>query len=669
MRVLNILIDIRKIWGGPVRSVGDLVRIQRDLGMTPVVLGVDRGGEVALFEGAESVIRCAPSFPGRFSNSNAAIAWLKANIETFDLVIVNEVWSVMVQRALALLRRRGVPYILQPRGSLDPYDLRKKASFKALLGRLVVAPNLAGARCILAASAVEKERLNTFGASVPVEVLPHAISPLPPGKRSTLRDRLGFGARDVVFLSISRFDPKKRLDLLLQAFVGTRKLVPNARLLIAGDGPSAHKKALKAMAAASPCAGDISFLGFLDGTGKQDALAAADIFVLPSDFENFGVAVVEAMHAGLPLILSTGVQIWKDVVESGAGIVFDGTAKDLRDGMASLASDENRRRLMGRHAATLAEAYSPEKLSAAYLSLWRRQQAPFFSMEMPAKIVVIIASARRPAVLHETVVNLKNQTRQADEILISIPEEGIHCMPETRQLPNVRVIEGPKGRAVQRNTAIDLAPEGALLIFLDDDVELHPGYFERCGKVMAEHPESVAMGGLVLADGSNRPEEIPRSQAIALLRDTNPPAARLGQRSSLYGCNAVVRREVARLVRFDNDLIGYPIFDDRDFGNRCRRYGSILDSTECRIVHLATRSGRVSPVHFGIAQIITPVHCWRKGSFQGIETIRLICNCVAGNLLGLVIRHKGKRRRDRIGQCMGNIIGVLKVMKTIVSPV
>jgi len=373
MRILNVLIDIRKIWGGPVRSVADLVRLQRALGMTPVVLSIDQGGEAASFEGAEFVLRYPPSFPRRFTNSNTAIGWMKANLETFDLVIVNEVWSVMVQRALALLRGSSVPYVLQPRGSLDPYDLRKKAGLKALLGPCVVARNLAGARCVLAASAVEKERLNTFGASVPVEVLPHPVALAPSGDRETLRSRLGFHDAHLVFLFMSRIDPKKRLDLLLQAFLQTRAGMPNARLLIAGDGAPRYVKTLKEIAMKSPYASDISFLGFLTGAGKQDALAAADVFVLPSDFENFGIVVIEAMQAGLPLILSTGVQIWKEVVESGAGIVFNGTAKALGDEMTGLASDENRRRTMGSKAETLAEAYSPTKLAAAYSSFWRRQ--------------------------------------------------------------------------------------------------------------------------------------------------------------------------------------------------------------------------------------------------------------------------------------------------------
>ena len=373
MRVLNILIDIRKIWGGPVRSVGDLVRMQRDLGMTPVVLSVDHGGEAASFEEAESVIRCAPSFPRRFSNSNDTISWLKANLQSFDLVIVNEVWSVMIQRALALLRGSGVPYILQPRGSLDPYDLQKKGTLKALLGPWIVARNLAGARCILAASAVEKERLNTFGARVPIEVLPHPVGALPPGDREKLRGRLGLEKEDIAFLFISRLDPKKRLDLLLEAFSETRKRVPRARLLIAGGGAPRYAKGLEDLASRLPFREDVFFLGFLSGAEKQDALAAADVFVLPSDFENFGVAVVEAMHAGLPLILSKGVQIWKDAVDAGAGITFDGTAANLSETMAALAEDGDLRQRMAAKAAALAEAYSPGALTPAYSKFWRQQ--------------------------------------------------------------------------------------------------------------------------------------------------------------------------------------------------------------------------------------------------------------------------------------------------------
>jgi glycosyltransferase involved in cell wall biosynthesis len=336
---------------------------------------------VASFEGAESVVRAAPSFPSRFSNSDAAIRWLDEHLSSFDLMIVNEIWSVMLQRALALARRRRVPYIVQPRGSLDPYDLQKKSALKALLGPWVVGPNLAGASCILAASVAEKERLRTFGAPVAVEVLPHPISPLPAGDRARLRGRLGLDESHVAFLFMARMDSKKRVDLLLEAFFKMRESVPSVRLLIAGDDQSEHGRAMKALAMRYPHAGDVKFLGFVGGTDKQDVLAAGDVFVLPSDFENFGVAVIEAMHAGLPVILSKGVQIWKEVADAGAGAVFDGSAGDLALQMSSLALCSERRKSASAHAADLARNYTPGHLQSAYSSFWESRRNPSVGME------------------------------------------------------------------------------------------------------------------------------------------------------------------------------------------------------------------------------------------------------------------------------------------------
>jgi GT2 family glycosyltransferase len=168
-----------------------------------------------------------------------------------------------------------------------------------------------------------------------------------------------------------------------------------------------------------------------------------------------------------------------------------------------------------------------------------------------------------------------------------------------------------------------------------------------------------------VADGTELQREVAREDAKRILQDAPKQDVPFGDRASYYGCNMVVRTSVARQVRFDEDLHGYSIFEDRDFGNRVRRYGRILSCKDCRLVHLATRSGRANAMNFGIAQIKTPIHCWRKGSFTGKETLHLIANCIAGNLFGLIRPYKGKSRRARIEQLAGNLKGAILSSLTI----
>ena len=369
MNILHILIDIRSSWGGPVRSVRELARIQREAGHEVSILSLAREGAAEPF-GDATVIAFPPSFPARFGNSDEAIDWLSLNARRFDLVLVSEIWSVMIQRAMARLRAMGVPYVVQPRGSLDPYDLRKKGALKRILGPMFVKANLQGAHCVLTASEAEEERMETFGAKVTRKTLPHPIRPNPPGDRERLRNELGIPGETVVFLFLSRLDPKKRVDLLLEAFEQAAKRMPACKLLIAGDGQSQFVEELKKRASSLSCAAAVQFLGFQTGQRKSDLLAAADVFVLPSDFENFGIAVVEALHAGLPVVLSQGVQLWKGIVAARAGLAFDGKAEELASLLVRLGTEPGLRSTMARDALAYAARFTPERLAPEYAEFW-----------------------------------------------------------------------------------------------------------------------------------------------------------------------------------------------------------------------------------------------------------------------------------------------------------
>src|SRR5450631_275465 len=92
-------------------------------------------------------------------------------------------------------------------------------------------------------------------------------------------------------------------------------------------GPSAHPASLQELAAKcealSP--GSVSFPGMLSGDLKWGTLRAAEIFILPSHQENFGIAVVEAMACGTPVLITRPVNIWREIEASGAGLVDEDT--------------------------------------------------------------------------------------------------------------------------------------------------------------------------------------------------------------------------------------------------------------------------------------------------------------------------------------------------------
>ena len=159
---------------------------------------------------------------------------------------------------------------------------------------------------------------------------------------------------------------KKGLDLLIPAFARVLAARPDLHLIVAGpdDGVAAE---LGRWVAREGIAGRVSAIGMLAGEDKKMALAAAELFVLPSYSENFGIAVLEAMAAGLPVLISDQVNLWREISDASAGIVVACRADAVEAGLARLLDDPDMARRMGRAGAALAREKFTWPLVAAAL--------------------------------------------------------------------------------------------------------------------------------------------------------------------------------------------------------------------------------------------------------------------------------------------------------------
>src|SRR5205823_4135109 len=149
---------------------------------------------------------------------------------------------------------------------------------------------------------------------------------------------------------------KKGLDLLLRAFAIVASQLPDASLMLAGDGDPEFVRSLKTEAAALKIDSKVAWVGFLRGDEKRAALADADVFVLPSYSENFGIAVAEAMAAGLPVIVSNQVGIHAEIAEAGAGLVVPCEVEELARALVYLLKNPEARRSMGEKGKTVARS-------------------------------------------------------------------------------------------------------------------------------------------------------------------------------------------------------------------------------------------------------------------------------------------------------------------------
>jgi glycosyltransferase involved in cell wall biosynthesis len=228
-------------------------------------------------------------------------------LHSHGLYLTHNLWTYLAHRLWA------VPYSVQLHGVLEPYQrgehVRQKAIWDAVFGNRF----LRDASWILAASPSEAARLPDTIPKHKIHVIALGSPPEPDAARGLWLARPQH--KQVIFLG--RLAKKKRLDLLLAAWVDVACAVPEARLAIAGSG--AEEGSLAQTITSLALNGSVSLVGHVDGDEKDDFLRRASLFVLPSDNENFGLAVIEALTYALPVVLSDGVAVASDVIRSGAG--------------------------------------------------------------------------------------------------------------------------------------------------------------------------------------------------------------------------------------------------------------------------------------------------------------------------------------------------------------
>jgi glycosyltransferase involved in cell wall biosynthesis len=205
-----------------------------------------------------------------------------------------------------------------------------------------------------------------LGVSAHPLIIPNAVE-LPVAQASR---PVRFAHRRTI-LFLSRFDRKKGLDLLFEAFARVRQQCPDALLVLAGTGDPALVATLKNNAERLGIAPNVIWAGFLSGDDKWAALTSADVFVLPSYSENFGIALVEALACGCPVVLSDQVGIHREISRAEAGLVTPCRAGELATAILNVLTDAALRRRMSENGVRLArQKFSLEavsrQLAAAY---------------------------------------------------------------------------------------------------------------------------------------------------------------------------------------------------------------------------------------------------------------------------------------------------------------
>jgi glycosyltransferase involved in cell wall biosynthesis len=363
MRVLHVIPSVSPLHGGPsfaVRGVGEALAalgIDVDVATTTAngrgELSVPFDGPV--FEQGVRYFYFRRQHPKFWTFSWPLTRWLTQHAGAYDILHVHALFSYPTLPACWAARRHRVPYVLRPLGTLDPWSLRSHRWKKAPYFHLFERRNLLGAAAIHAVSQREQRAIEALGLTSPVVTIPLGVDPMA-SEDSTAARRQGGGTGDIVnLLFLSRLHPKKGIELLLDA-VGFLTADARIRLFVAGDGDAAYVARLKDRAKANGLSDRMVFTGFVTGAERRRLLNEADLFVLPSYDENFGMAVAEALSAGLPVVVSEHVALADRVREAGAGLVVPCDAQELARAIATLVDDPNLRHCMGQAGRRLAQA-------------------------------------------------------------------------------------------------------------------------------------------------------------------------------------------------------------------------------------------------------------------------------------------------------------------------
>lgn len=380
LKILQIVPSISLVYGGPSQMIRGLSAAIAQQPATAVgqvtILTTDSNGDVdeapldvplgtPVAEDGYEVIyfRCSPF--RRYKFSTGLLSWLWANAHRYDIAHIHALFSPVSTTAATVCRWKNLPYIMRPLGTLDPADLQKKKQIKKIYASLLERPNLAGAAAIHFTSGLESKVSERFGVSTPGKVIPLgvALPNLPERSASQLaiRKRFDIPAERPIILFMSRVDPKKGFDLLLPALDNLYQDGKPFHFLLCGANPQdrAYETRIKKQVESSAWAKQATVVGFVSGELKAQILSAADVFVLPSYYENFGIAVAEAMAAKIPVVISDQVHIWPVIKESESGWVVPTQVGALTDALGEAIAQPDVRSQRGDNAQRCAkENYS-----------------------------------------------------------------------------------------------------------------------------------------------------------------------------------------------------------------------------------------------------------------------------------------------------------------------
>jgi glycosyltransferase involved in cell wall biosynthesis len=374
--------------GGPAVLIVELARALEREGIESTVFTTDMARAPAAWSGERLADGDLPDgadqldvrvfglqHPYRLAYSRPLARALRAETRNFDVVHVHSLFLHPQFAGFRAARRAGVPHVVSPHGSLDPYLRRRGRARKALNDLLWQRRMLESAALLHVTSDGEAALISDVAPAVPRAVVPLGID----WRRFQGRgDGARFRARHLgghdgpVVLFLGRLTFKKGIDILIEAMAEVLRARPDARLAIVGPDDEELEPRLAALAERLGIGHALVFTGMLTGNDRADALAAARLWALSSHTENFGVAVVEAIAAGLPVVISRAVNIAPDLEQANVAVVPELEPEAFARAILRLVEDDREATAMGERAREFARRYDWASVVPRFAELYRR---------------------------------------------------------------------------------------------------------------------------------------------------------------------------------------------------------------------------------------------------------------------------------------------------------